>query len=112
MAYNHLGSIQALRGENNKAIQTYARGLQIDPNHPILHFNIALSYEAIGKLTDARLSYENALRSRPGWIEAMGKYADLLSRLKLYDEAREVLMQALQIEEDNVDIQNTLGKLN
>lgn len=112
LAYNHLGSIQALRNEHNKAIQTYNKALQVDPNHPILHFNIASSYEAVGKFTDALQAYENTLRTKPGWIEAMCKYADLLTRMQKHLLAGDILNQALQLDESNLDIQNALGRLN
>lgn len=112
LAYNHLGSIQALRNEHNKAIQTYSKALQVDPNHPILHFNIASSYEAVGKFTDALQAYENTLRTKPGWIEAMCKYADLLTRMQKHLLAGDILNQALQLDEGNLDIQNALGRLN
>lgn len=112
LAYNHLGSIQALRGDHSKAVLSYSKALQIDPNHPILHFNIATSYEALGKFADAQQSYENALRSKPGWIEAMCKYSDLLLKLNKMDEAKSLLMHASKIDMENVNIQNSLGKIN
>ena len=112
LAYNHLGSIQASRGEHIKALQSYNRALQIDKNHPILHYNSALSYMALGKLEQAKLSFENALRTKPGWIEAMVDYADLLIGLNKNKEAQDLLFQAQKLNAEDVNILNALGKLN
>lgn len=112
LAYNHLGSIQASRGEHVKALQSYNRALQIDKNHPILHYNSALSYMALGKLEQAKLSFENALRTKPGWIEAMVDYADLLIGLNKNKEAQDLLFQAQKLNAEDVNILNALGKLN
>ena len=112
LAYNHLGSIQAARGEHTKALQSYNRALQIDKNHPILHYNSALSYLSLGKKEEAKLSFENALRTRPGWVEAMVDYADLLIGMNKNKEAQDLLAQAQKLNSDDVNILNTLGKLN
>ena len=112
LAYNHLGSIQAARGEHAKALQSYNKALQIDKNHPILHYNSALSYIALGKLEQAKLSFENALRTRPGWVEAMVDYADLLIGMNKNKEAQDLLTQAQKLKSEDINILNTLGKLN
>lgn len=112
LAYNHLGSIQAARGEHSKALQSYNKALQLDKNHPILHYNSALSYIALGKLEQAKLSFENALRTRPGWVEAMVDYADLLIGMNKNKEAQDLLAQAQKLKSEDVNILNTLGKLN
>ncbi|HQL04554.1 MAG TPA: tetratricopeptide repeat protein [Treponemataceae bacterium] len=109
LAYNHLGSIQAARGGHQKALQTYARALQLDRNHPILHYNSAKSYIALGKLKEAKTAYENALRSHPGWIEAMDDYAHLLIKMNLYTESQDILLQAKKIDAKNLPIRNSLG---
>ena len=112
LAYNHLGSIQASRGEHAKALQTYTRALQIDKNHPILHYNSALSYLSLGKKEEAKLSFENALRTRPGWVEAMVDYADLLIGMNKNKEAQDLLSQAQRLNAEDINILNALGKLN
>ena len=112
LAYNHLGSIQAARGEHAKALQTYNRALQVDKNHPILHYNSALSYLALGKKEEAKLSFENALRTRPGWVEAMVDYADLLIGMNKNKEAQDLLSQAQRLNAEDINILNALGKLN
>lgn len=111
LAYNHLGSIQAARGDHVKALQTYNKGLQIDKNHPILHYNAALSYLALNKQKEAKMAFENALRTKPGWIEAMVAYADLLMGMKKTKEAQDILSQAQRLTPEDFQVLNSLGKL-
>lgn len=111
LAYNHLGAIQARRGEHRKALQTYMKGLQIDQNHPILHYNSAVSYLALGDYAEARNSYDNALRARPGWPDAMNGLAELFIQEGQYPDAQDLLSQGLKINPENSSIQVTQGRL-
>ncbi|HBG35752.1 MAG TPA: hypothetical protein DDW88_01620, partial [Treponema sp.] len=90
-------------------LNTYAKALQLDKNHPILHYNAAKSYIALGNLSSAKTSYENALRAHPGWIDAMDAYARLLVKMNLLPEAEDILLQAQRLDKDNVTIKNALG---
>jgi tetratricopeptide (TPR) repeat protein len=111
LAYNHLGSINALRGDHEKALVDYRRGLQIDPNHPILHYNIARSFQALNCFDDAKKSFEAALRSRPGWVDAMDAYSELLLSMNNEKDSKAVLKQAVMLNPTNTRVRNSLGKL-
>lgn len=111
LAYNHLGAIQAARGEHTKALQTYWRGLQIDQNHPILHYNSARSFIALKKYDEAANSFESVFKTKPGWAEALVEYAELLIAKKKLSKAEEVLSQGLLINPKNLLITNKLGKV-
>ena len=111
LAYNHLGAIYAKRGDHKKALQTYWKGLQVDQNHPVLHYNSALSFIAQGKLGDARNSYESALRAKPGWPDAMNGLAELYILEKKYPNAQELISQAQKINPENTNIMVTQGRL-
>ncbi len=111
LAYNHLGAIQARRGEHKKALQTYWKGLQIDPNHPVLHYNSAISFLAQGNYEEARNSYENALRAKPGWPDAMNGLAELFIQRGKYPNAQDLISQAIKINPENTNLQVTQGRL-
>ena len=111
LANNHLGAVYALQEKHEKAIEAYKRGLKFDPHHPILLFNIAKSYAALGEKAEALSSLEGALRARPGWTEAIEAYADLLLEENKVDEADEVVTQALQITPDDVKIHTAKGNI-
>ena len=96
LAYNHLGCIEDLRGNHDKAIAAFSRGLQVDPNHPVLHYNVALSLASQGKDEEAEKHFQAALRSKPTWSEAAGKYADLLLHMKETEKAKDILLQDIK----------------
>lgn len=111
LAYNHVGSIYAERKDYESAVQTYQRALKIDPNHPIIHFNLAKTFEALNKKEEALFEYENALRSKPGWLEAIDGYADLLMTVYRTKDAGAVVMQAVRLNPDNVNMHSKLGQI-
>lgn len=95
LAYNHLGAIHQKRGETQQAITTYQKGLKVDCNHPVLHLNLAKSYEKENQIKSAIAEYEAALRSKPGWADALADYSKLLIRLNRTKEAKELVRQSL-----------------
>lgn len=111
LAFNHLGAIYALQNDHEKAIATYLHGLKLDPNHPVLQLNIAKSMEAVGERKKALAYYEGALRSKPGWTEAIDAYADLLLKDDQVQEADDVVSRALKINPDDVKMHTAMGKV-
>lgn len=111
LAYNHLGTIYQKRNENQKAIQTFLKALKVDRNHPILHLNLAKSYEQEGQNKNAIAEYEAALRSKPGWNDAINDYSKLLLSLNKTKEAKEIVSQALAVDPQNSKMHSTMGKI-
>jgi tetratricopeptide (TPR) repeat protein len=110
LAFNHVGVIHALRGDHEAAVASYTRGLKIDQNHPVLLYNMARSLEALGKSDSALSAYEGALRSKPGWLEAIDAYSHLLVRQKRTKDAANVLAPALRLHPKDVKLHTRLGK--
>lgn len=111
LAYNHLGSIYAIRGEYQKALSSYLRGLQVDHNHPVLQFNIGKSFEALHNDVAAVKAYAQALRAKPGWLDAIHAYADLLMKHHRLNEAKDVLEKAVVIHSKDKELYNMLGEI-
>ena len=109
LAYNHLGSIYSLQGDYSKAIETLSRGLKIDPNHPVLHLNLAKAYEQVGNVDAASVEFESALRSKPGWFEAIDGYADLLLSKDNAVHAQSLVGQALSLHPDSAGMHTKMG---
>lgn len=101
LAYNHLGAIHQKRGETQEAISAYQKGLKVDCNHPVLHLNLAKSYEKENQIQNAMAEYEAALRSKPGWTDALSDYSKLLIRLNKTREAKELVRQSLVVNPRN-----------
>ena len=98
LAYNHLGSIHALSGRHDLALQAYRRGLQIDPNHPFIHYNMAHSYEALGRPSEAVGEFTAALKTKPGWLDALRDLASLYLRQKDEDSCLSTLRRILAVD--------------
>ncbi len=109
LAYNHIGSIYASENEHDKAVAAYQRGLKIDPNHPILHLNMARSYEKLDSDELASKEYESALRSKPGWLDAIDGYADLLLKKKDIKAVSEMLSQAIRLNPQVASVHSKMG---
>lgn len=109
LAYNHLGSIYALQNKHEDAVSSYQRGLKVDPNHPILHLNLAKSYEKLGRLDLAANEYEASLRSKPGWLEAIDSYADLMLSRNMTKNAADLVGQAIMLNPQNVKMHAKMG---
>ena len=109
LAYNHLGRIYSLRDDSKNAISSYRRGLQLDANHPILHYNLAYEYEKLGRDDEVQTEYEAALRAKPGWSEAINSYAHFLMSHNRYKEAYEILSQGIQVTPENMSLHQAMG---
>ena len=111
LAFNHLGAIFALQNDHEKAVATYQHGLKLDPNHPVLQFNMAKSMEALGEKAKAQSYYEGALRSKPGWPEAIDAYSDLLLKDDKVKEADDMVSRALEVNPDDVKMHTAMGRV-
>ncbi len=109
LAYNHLGTIHSLRGDSKNAVASYRRGLQLDANHPILHYNLAQEYEKLGYYDEVISEYEAALRAKPGWSDAINSYALFLMSHNQHKEAYNILCQGIEVTPENIHLQRSMG---
>lgn len=111
LAHNHLGSIYSAKKEYEPAIAAFKRGLQVDQNHPILNYNLAHVYEATKNYPEAVRSYEIALKTRPGWLDAIRDFSELLIRCQDTKQAQELVEQSIKLHPDDVDLLCILGRI-
>ena len=111
LAYNHLGSIYFAQKDYQKSIASYKRGLQIDHNHPILNYNLAHCYEASNNVADAIRCYKLALKTRPGWKDAIKEYTVLLMSVSDNKEAADIIKQGIKLYPNNTEMLILLGDI-
>ena len=111
LAYNHLGSIYFAQKDYQKSIASYKRGLQIDHNHPILNYNLAHCYEASNNVADAIRCYKLALKTRPGWKDAIKDYTVLLMSVSDNKEAADIIKQGIKLYPNNTEMLILLGDI-
>lgn len=109
LAFNHMGTIYATERKHEEAVACYLKGLKVDPNHPVLHLNLAKSYDKLGEFIKAQAEYEAALRSKPGWLEAIENYSDLLLRKNKTKTASEIVKKALHLNPKDAAMHTKLG---
>ena len=109
LAYNHMGTIYATERKHAEAVACYLKGLKVDPNHPVLHLNLAKSYDKLGEFIKAQAEYEAALKSKPGWLEAIENYSDLLLRKNKTKTASEIVKKALHLNPKDAAMHTKLG---
>ncbi|PIP65300.1 hypothetical protein COU77_02730 [Candidatus Peregrinibacteria bacterium CG10_big_fil_rev_8_21_14_0_10_49_16] len=71
--YSQLGGLVLLQGETRRATKLLERGRELDFNIPELHYNLGVAYERQGRMSDAHVSFENALNVQPGYELARRK---------------------------------------
>lgn len=111
LAYNHLGSIYYAQKNYEKSINSYKRGLQIDQNHPILNYNLARVYETAKNIPDAIRCYQAALKTRPGWLDAIRDFSNLLINCQKNKDAQNLVQQSIKLHPTDTDLLCLLGRI-
>jgi len=79
-AIDILGSCLDSMGEAKLAVETYRRGLAIDPNDAMLNFNLGVTLVAQHQYDEARALLERDLRSRPSHASGQWGLAQVFDR--------------------------------
>ena len=111
LTYNHLGSIYLLQKNYEKSVNSYKHGLQVDQNHPILNYNLARCYAESKNYRDSIKYFEKALRTRPGWIEAVRDFSDVLVKCQKNSSAQELVERTIKMHPQNADLLCILGNI-
>jgi len=154
--HNMLGLIYHEQGKFTKAIKSFTRALELNPNYTEAYLNLAVIssdtgmhneakaalekvaakdktkrkgeldpyvanklanmyseigdiYSSIGKLKEARIEYEKALKLCPEYVDIMVKMGNLSRDEKKYDEAIEIYQKAKSIGRDHPPVYLNLG---
>ncbi len=98
--------------ENSRDEETfYRRALDLKPDYPEAHNNLAILLRNNGDLTGAAQSYREALRLRSGHPEAHYNYAILLEARGSIGGAIEHFREALRLRPEYVDARHSFANL-
>jgi len=81
-----------------KMIQAYRNALKYDPKFFEASFNLALTYENIGKLDSAEYYYRLTLDKKPTLVRANMRLGRLMEREGRYDEALKYFKEVVKVE--------------
>jgi len=103
--FNRLGIILRGEGRWEEAVEVYRKALDIAPDDPVIHYNMGLALWEGGQRTPALDSFENALRTDPGfYIGSVGaalNIGSLYLDLRQYEDAAPFFEHVLDIDPDN-----------
>jgi spermidine synthase len=77
-AQNNFGNILLTQGLDDQAVAPLQRALQLNPNHPEAHFNLARLQARRGADRDAILHFRMALRAKQDWPACLASFAWVL----------------------------------
>lgn len=75
--WNAIGNVQAARNANREAEAAFKKSIELDPQDPLSHANLALFYLDIGRVEDAQREIDAALAIDPAFdiaLVARGRY--------------------------------------
>ena len=111
LAYNHLGAIYLEKKEYEKSIAAFKRGLQIDQNHPILNYNLGRCYSKAKMYSDALRCFENALKAKPGWVDAIKDFSNLLVKCQKSQQASDLVKHSIELYPNDTKLLSMLGNI-
>ncbi len=114
-AWYDLGVIAWREGDDDEAIDDYGKALAIDRNHTSVVLARAEAFRRAGKKKDARTDYETALKAMdeddPNRRDTSARLASLLRDAGDFDEAVEILRNAIRTSGANAKIYTELGQI-
>ena len=97
-----MGLIAKEKGDKPSAEAWMWKSLQIDGRQPHVHYNLANLLMARGAVAEALTHYEQALRQKPDYVEALIQYGEALSGEGRTTEAEAPLRKAARLHPDDV----------
>jgi len=102
------GVAQLSRDDYARAVQSFERATELDPNYAEAWYQAGFSYGVLGRHQDALKASRQAAKLRPEWAEAYVNIGASSYALGQYKEAVDAYRQALRVE-DGADTQYSLG---
>jgi len=106
-----LGGI-CFNSENyDKSAAYYERAIALIENHPTAHYNLALSYHKLDKLTEAENYYKKTLLKYPNHTDALNNLGVIYASQNNNEDALKFYNQVLEINPRNSQALNNIGNL-
>ncbi|MBR8839852.1 MAG: tetratricopeptide repeat protein [Stigonema ocellatum SAG 48.90 = DSM 106950] len=99
-AWFYLGLQQAKTGELSKAITSYDKAIEINPDSYEYWFNRGLALFYLGNVTEAIASYDKAIESKPNFYKGWYNRGGALGELGRFEDAIASFDKAIEIKFD------------
>lgn len=84
-------------GQLSDAANVYQRAINVEPDDPILHFNLGNVLYGLDRFEQSAASFQQALRHDSNYAEAWNNLGNVLTALERLDEAAEAFHRALRL---------------
>ena len=108
-AYNNLGFIYGLKGQNEKAKECYEKAIEIRPSFISAHQNLGLIFQKLGNYKEAKKCYEKVLEVNPNLINVHYNLGLVFQKLGNYKEAKKCYEKVIDINPRTAEAHNNLG---
>ena len=102
--------------QDEKATATFEEAVRLDPDFAEAYFRLGLSYDALGKESEAQEAYKKSIEKYKKHLDAHSKDAEAhynlgqaYAGLRLYTEAVREYRQATRLKSDDADMYYDLG---
>jgi len=101
------GNAELKKGDYVRAIKEYNTSLKLDPENALSYSNRALAFLTwdTGKEVRALRDAEMAIKLRPDWVKGYYRKASALAHLNRFDEALVEANRAMELSNENKDVQ-------
>jgi len=97
------------KGEVDKAIETFKKGIELAPDYPSLYNSLGEAYYHKGQLKEAERMFKKAIEIRPNFPEAYNNLGVLYRKINLTDNAIEEFKKAIHLIPGSPDFHYNLG---
>ena len=104
-----IGSVNVHLGRLEKAVASYTKALQINPDFAEAHNNLGNALNILGRSEEAISSFTKALQIKPDYAAVHNNLGNALTNLGKPEEAVASYNNALQINPDFAEAHNNLG---
>jgi tetratricopeptide (TPR) repeat protein len=106
-----MGYTLALQERDDEALEYYKDSLEIDKENPFVHQAMASLYRKVEEYASARMHLNAALAIEDSNPIIYFNYGNLLSDMKLFDEAEDMYKKAIELDADFTEAKEELQKL-
>jgi len=107
--YFNSGLSYAKEYQNEKAIESFNKAIEINPNYPQIYYNLANTYNEINQYDFAIENYKKAAELDPTMCLAFNNLGITYAKKEQYDLAIESFKKAIEINPDFITAYNSLG---
>ena len=99
------------RGESTEAILLLQRAVQLDPQAPVIHYDLGNNLARQGRLDQAAASYQQAISLKPEYAAAHYNLASVRSAAGQHEEAEELMARAIEADSGYQPAHKALAQL-